>query len=65
MIPTSQRVGRYGYGNHDADHDLLNERGNTFIDRGGKGKVSAMLAGLGHMLKHYCETGEMLKAAAS
>jgi hypothetical protein len=41
----------------------LNERGNTFIDRGGKGRVSAMLTGLGHMLKHYCETGEMLKAA--
>ena len=39
----------------------LNARGNTFIDRAGKEKVSAMLMGLGHMLKHYCETGEMLK----
>ena len=40
----------------------LNERGNTFIDSGGKERVSAMLMGLGHMMKHYCETGEMLKA---
>lgn len=38
-----------------------NDRGNAFIDRGGKEKVSAMLAGLGLMLKHYCESGEMLK----
>jgi hypothetical protein len=41
----------------------LNERGNTFIDGGGKERVSAMLTGLGHMMKHYCETGEMLKTA--
>jgi hypothetical protein len=38
-----------------------NERGNNFIDGDGKKNVSAMLAGLGHMLKHYSETGEMLK----
>ena len=38
-----------------------NERGNTFIASDGRKKVSAMLMGLGHMLKHYCETGEMLK----
>jgi hypothetical protein len=38
-----------------------NERGNAFIDVDGREKVSAMLAGLGHMLKHYAETGEMLK----
>ena len=40
-----------------------NERGNTFIAGDGRKKVSAMLMGLGHMLKHYCETGEMLKLA--
>jgi hypothetical protein len=37
------------------------ERGNTFIASDGRRKVSAMLMGLGHMLKRYCETGEMLK----
>lgn len=41
----------------------LNERGNRFIENGGEEKVGAMLAGLGHMLKHYCETGRMLKAS--
>ena len=39
----------------------LNERGNTFIANDGRKKVSAMLMGLGHMLKHYSEAGEMLK----
>lgn len=38
----------------------LNERGNRFVENGGEEKVSMMLAGLGQMLKHYCETGEML-----
>ena len=38
-----------------------NQRGNTFIASDGRKKVSAMLMGLGHMLKHYCETGETLK----
>jgi hypothetical protein len=38
-----------------------NERGNAFIAGDGRKKASAMLMGLGHMLKHYCETGEMLK----
>lgn len=41
----------------------LNERGNQFIENGGGEKVGAMLAGLGHMLKHYCETGRMLRAS--
>jgi hypothetical protein len=41
-----------------------NERGNTFIATDGRKNVSAMLMGLGHMLKHYCETGEMLKLQA-
>jgi len=48
--------------------DLLltarNQRGNTFIVSDGRKKVSAMLMGLGRMLKHYCETGEMLKPQA-
>lgn len=38
-----------------------NERGNDFIAGGGREKVSAMLTGLGRMLKHYSETGGMLK----
>lgn len=50
--------------NLDLTLTALNERGNAFIHRGGKERVSAMLAGLGRMLKHYCETGEMLKAQA-
>ena len=41
-----------------------NERGNAFIDGDGREKVSAMLTGLGHMLKHYSETGAMLKLSA-
>ena len=39
----------------------LNDRGNTYIERGGEQKVAAMLAGLGHMMKHYAETGKKLK----
>ena len=41
----------------------LNQRGNHFIESGGEEKVGMMLAGLGHMLKHYCETGRMLKVS--
>lgn len=40
----------------------LNERGNAFIDGGGQRRVGAMLMGLSRMMKHYCETGEMLEA---
>lgn len=39
----------------------LNERGNHFIENGGEEKVQAMLAGSGHMLKRYCETGRILE----
>ncbi|MHC4163561.1 MAG: hypothetical protein ACYSUM_15650 [Planctomycetota bacterium] len=35
--------------------------GNAFVEAGGKGRVEAMLAGLARMLKHYCESGEMLR----
>ena len=48
-----------------ANLDLMltgtSEKGNAFIEGEAKDKTRAMLAGLARMLKHYCESGEMLR----
>ncbi len=39
------------------------QQGNAFVEADAKDKTQAMLAGLARMLKHYCESGEMLRVA--
>jgi len=43
----------------------ITKKGDRFINQGGESKISFFISALGAMLKHYCESGEMLNSKGS
>lgn len=50
-------------GNLDFTYNAINKRGNKLAERNMEEKIRIMLSVISTMLKHYCETGEMLTFA--